>query len=41
MGVECDCPKCKGLLVIDKFHYFYTWIRGLRCVNCGWVKLWT
>lgn len=34
------CPRCKGLVVNDlvlcETSY---WLNGLRCVNCGWVKL--
>lgn len=34
------CPKCKGLLVDDLVlaENAY-WLEGLRCINCGWVKL--
>lgn len=34
------CLRCKGLLVSDIFLCDSTnWLRGLRCVNCGWVKI--
>lgn len=39
MGITCRCPKCKGLIVRDSFLHFCTWLLGIRCVNCGWVKI--
>ena len=37
---SCRCPKCKGLLIDDIFLCEASyWMGGLRCVNCGWVKL--
>ena len=35
-----SCPRCQGLVVGDTFLCETSyWINGLRCVNCGWVKL--
>ncbi len=34
-----ECKRCKGLVVLDYFHSLFRWLRGVRCVNCGWVKL--
>lgn len=34
------CPRCNGLIVPDTFLCETSyWLDGLRCVNCGWVKL--
>lgn len=38
--LSCEkCYRCNGLLVSDKFVCQFQWIDGIRCVNCGWVKL--
>ena len=38
--ITSSCPRCKGLVVDDAFLCETSyWIGGLRCVNCGWVKL--
>lgn len=34
-----ECARCKGLVVLDYFNNLFRWLRGVRCVNCGWVKL--
>lgn len=39
MGVTDLCGKCKGLFVSDLFLCDDYWINGIRCVNCGNVKL--
>ena len=31
----CNCPRCKGLIVIAQFHDHGVWFREHRCVNCG------
>jgi hypothetical protein len=41
MDIKCKCPKCEGLVVADNFQHLFRWLRGLRCVNCGWIKLHT
>lgn len=34
------CKRCKGLVISDIFICEGSyWMNGLRCVNCGWVKL--
>lgn len=33
------CPRCKGLLVKDEFNYCFEWLTGIRCLNCGYIKL--
>ena len=34
------CKKCEGLLVDSLYlsNSFY-WVKGIRCINCGWVRL--
>jgi hypothetical protein len=34
-----NCKRCNGLVVPDKFICQFQWIEGIRCVNCGYVKL--
>jgi hypothetical protein len=37
---ECNgCIRCRGLLVVDYFYSICGWLKGIRCVNCGWVKM--
>jgi hypothetical protein len=37
---SCKCPKCNGLLVDDIFLCEASyWMGGVRCVNCGLVRL--
>lgn len=40
LNSSCKCYRCKGLLVNDvvlsELHY---WIKCIRCVNCGCIKL--
>lgn len=33
------CLKCKGLLVEDEFSFYSQWLPGVRCLNCGQVKV--
>lgn len=34
------CPRCQGLVISDIFLCESSyWVNGLRCLNCGWVKL--
>ena len=38
--LNCECIRCKGLVVLDYISYFSSiWLKELRCVNCGWVKV--
>lgn len=38
--MDIRCSKCKGLLVSDMFLDDSSyWLSGMRCVNCGSVKL--
>lgn len=39
MQTTSSCPKCKGLWIPDIFLCDNYWIDGIRCVNCGKVKL--
>ena len=34
-----NCDKCKGLLVSDTFIDAFQRRTGIRCVNCGSIKL--
>lgn len=38
---ECSkaCVRCAGFVVLDYFYSVNEWIKGLRCINCGWAKL--
>ena len=35
---DTKCIRCKGLVVVDYFYNLCGWLKGIRCVNCGWVK---
>jgi hypothetical protein len=32
-----DCPKCKGLLLLERFSDFFLVFYAWKCVNCGAV----
>jgi len=32
-----DCPKCKGLLMLERFSDFFLVFYAWKCVNCGAV----
>ena len=31
------CPKCEGLLVMDRSADYYLTCYGLKCLNCGTI----
>lgn len=33
------CPRCKGLVVEHSIYHMSTMLPGVRCVNCGWIKI--
>ncbi|MBM4119805.1 MAG: hypothetical protein FJ248_02745 [Nitrospira sp.] len=30
-----DCPKCKGLMVLERFSDFFLIFYAWKCINCG------
>ncbi|HSQ51906.1 MAG TPA: hypothetical protein VLL94_11640 [Nitrospiraceae bacterium] len=32
-----DCPKCKGLMMLERFSDFFLCFYAWKCVNCGAV----
>ena len=32
-----DCPKCKGLMMLERFSDFFLVFYAWECVNCGAV----
>lgn len=34
-----NCPRCRGFIVSDMFVTEVILLAGMRCINCGWVKL--
>ena len=30
-----DCPKCKGLMELDRFSDFFLVFYAWKCLNCG------
>jgi DNA-directed RNA polymerase subunit M/transcription elongation factor TFIIS len=32
-----DCPKCKGLMMMERFSDFFLVFYAWKCVNCGAV----
>ena len=30
-----DCPKCKGLMMLERFSDFFLIFYAWKCVNCG------
>jgi ribosomal protein L37AE/L43A len=30
-----DCPKCKGLMMLERFSDFFLVFYAWKCVNCG------
>ena len=36
---DSKCPRCQGLLIRDKFNYYFQWLTGTRCLNCGKIIL--
>lgn len=30
-----DCPKCKGLMMLDRFSDFFLVFYAWKCINCG------
>ena len=32
-----DCPKCKGLMLLERFSDFFLVFYAWKCVNCGAV----
>ena len=30
-----DCPKCKGLMMLDRFSDFFLVFYAWKCLNCG------
>ena len=32
---KMDCPKCKGLMMMERFSDFFLIFYAWKCVNCG------
>jgi hypothetical protein len=32
-----DCPKCKGLMMLERFSDFFLIFYAWKCLNCGAV----
>lgn len=32
-----DCPKCKGLVMLERFSDFFLVFYAWKCINCGAV----
>jgi DNA-directed RNA polymerase subunit M/transcription elongation factor TFIIS len=32
-----DCPKCKGLMMMERFSDFFLVFYAWKCINCGAV----
>lgn len=32
-----DCPKCKGLMILERFSDFFLVFYAWKCFNCGAV----
>jgi hypothetical protein len=32
-----DCPKCKGLMMLERFADFFLVFYAWKCINCGSV----
>ncbi|OGW65062.1 MAG: hypothetical protein A3H49_10255 [Nitrospirae bacterium RIFCSPLOWO2_02_FULL_62_14] len=30
-----DCPKCKGLMMLERFSDFFLIFYAWKCINCG------
>lgn len=35
--ITMDCPKCKGLLMLERFSDFFLVFYAWKCINCGAV----
>ena len=36
-GTIMDCPKCKGLMMLERFSDFFLVFYAWKCINCGAV----
>ena len=36
-GIVMDCPKCKGLMQLERFSDFFLAFYAWKCINCGAV----
>lgn len=36
-GIIMDCPKCKGLMMMERFSDFFLVFYAWKCINCGAV----
>lgn len=36
-NIAMDCPKCKGLMMMERFSDFFLVFYAWKCVNCGAV----
>jgi ribosomal protein L37AE/L43A len=34
-GNKMECPKCKGLMMLERFSDFFLIFYAWKCVNCG------
>ena len=34
-GGKMDCPKCKGLMQLERFSDFFLIFYAWKCINCG------
>lgn len=32
---EMECPKCKGLMMLERFSDFFLIFYAWKCINCG------
>ncbi|MDH4302148.1 MAG: hypothetical protein OEV51_08730 [Nitrospira sp.] len=30
-----DCPKCKGMMMLERFSDFFLVFYAWKCINCG------
>jgi len=30
-----ECPKCKGLMMLERFSDFFIIFHAWKCINCG------
>jgi len=30
-----DCPKCKGMMMLERFSNFFVVFYAWKCINCG------
>lgn len=33
-----DCPKCKGLMMLERFSDYFLVFYAWKCINCGAIN---